>query len=501
MKKIGIIGGGITGLTLSYTLQKEGNEVVVWESSPTPGGAIKSKREGDWLAESGPNSIQDSDPSLGKLVHELGLSDRLLEASTSAKRRFIVRYGKPQLVPNSLLTAISTPLFSWKAKVRVLGEPFRGKPRPEPASDYTNTKEVIKPDVAVSKIEAENASNINPNSEFSGYSTSTDESLASFVRRRLGQEFLDYAINPFVGGIYAGNPENLSVKHGFPKIYALEEEFGSLIKGAVGRMGEARKKQKESGDKAHKKRILSFPDGLSELTNALAVKLENRLQLNSRVTKIERTEDGRYRVTTEQKRKDGSDQTSKTDVVDTLIYAGTAYHLSDIEFIGFNHLPDVLLPKMVYAPVTSLTLGFDKKHINHKLDGFGVLVPEVEPFEILGCLFTSSIFPGRAPEGFATLTTFLGGMRNPAVASLDDHETEKLVIKDLNKLLGISGEPVFRHLARWPKAIPQYEVGFGMYLQHMDLIESSNPGFHFAGNYKTGISLDASIRHGLHPEL
>jgi protoporphyrinogen/coproporphyrinogen III oxidase len=480
MKKAGIIGAGITGLTTAFRLMREGYEVTVWEASPIAGGAIQSHRDGGWLAEAGPNSIQDSDAAVGELVTALGLETRLLEASTEAKRRYIVRNRKPVLVPSSPLSAIRTPLFSWKAKLGVLGEPFRAA------------------------------------------ASTPDESLADFVRRRLGQEFLDYAINPMVGGIFAGNPESLSVTHAFPKVKALEDEFGSLIKGAIGRA----RQRKQSGTPPHRKRVLSFPDGLSELTQALATHLGNRLHLGHAVTHIRRDTSGLYYVTTASDvpispteessagtklhtaltiptTSTGTTSTISTATAeacfDRLIFAGTLPALEHIQIDGLNGLPDSNLTTLTYAPAISITTGFDRDQVAHPLDGFGVLVPEVERMNILGTLFTSSIFPHRAPEHGVTLTTFVGGMRSSELTTLDDETLLKVVLEDLDTLLDIHGKPQFVHITRWPKAIPQYEMGFEQYLQRMAEIEAANPGFQFAGNYRTGISLDACIRHAWKP--
>jgi oxygen-dependent protoporphyrinogen oxidase len=463
MSKIGIIGAGISGLTLAWKLKLAGYDVTVFEASSNPGGAIQSHRDGNWLAEAGPNSIQDSDTSVTELVESLGLTNRLLEASTEAKRRYIVRYKRPQLVPNSPISAIKTPLFSWKAKFGILGEPFR-------------------PVLSDSSI--------------------IDESLASFVRRRLGPEFLDYAINPMVGGIYAGNPERLSVGHAFGKVKALEGEFGSLIKGSIGRM----RQRKKSGQKPHKKRVLSFPNGLGELTNTLAEKLGSDLHLGTRVTSITRHPNSTYSLSlAKQNSADSSPVhpilTSPTPhsplptSYSQIIYCGTTYGLESIHLEGFEGMPNSRLTQLPYAPVSSLTLGFPRDAITHPLDGFGVLVPEKESMNILGCLFTSSIFPDRAPVGHVTLTIFIGGMRSPELVDRSKDDIQKLVLKDLDTLLGVKSSPVFSHFTRWNKAIPQYETGFGEFLSIMDTIEEKNPGFYLVGNYRTGISLDACIRH------
>lgn len=441
MTSTGIIGGGITGLTKAFRLLQQGVDVTVWESGPRAGGALQSFRVGDWLAEGGPNSIQDSDAAVGELVAALNLESRLLEASTEAKRRYIVRNKKPVLVPNSAVSAVTTSLFSWKAKFGILGEPFRP------------------------------------------VSSTPDETLASFVRRRLGQEFLDYAINPMVGGIFAGDPEQLSVSHAFGKVKALEDEFGSLIKGAIGR---ARQRRRDSHP-PHKKRVLSFPDGLSELTDALVSALGDRVKTGHPVTRVRACPAGGYWVTV--------DPAAAEVHVDQLVFAGTLPSLAHIQFDKLSALPDPVLSAMTYAPAVSVTTGFHREQVAHPLDGFGVLVPEVEGMNILGTLFTSSIFPQRAPSDGVTLTTFVGGMRSPALTECSDEELLALVLSDLDTLLDVHGKPEFVHITRWPKAIPQYELGFETLLERMKTIESANLGFSFAGNYRTGISLDACIRN------
>jgi oxygen-dependent protoporphyrinogen oxidase len=187
-----------------------------------------------------------------------------------------------------------------------------------------------------------------------------------------------------------------------------------------------------------------------------------------------------------------------------VLYAGTAYSLAALPIVNGRAVPPAqnssaglsVLSEIRYPPVTSLTLGFRREAVGHPLNGFGVLIPEVEPFAILGALFTSSLFPGRAPAGSVTITCFLGGTRRPETASGETGEVVETALRDLSKLLDLRGEPVFVHRAYYERAIPQYNVGYGRYLDAMTAAEREHPGLFIAGNFRDGISLGNSIVSG-----
>jgi oxygen-dependent protoporphyrinogen oxidase len=448
MKKIAIIGGGITGLVTAYYLQKKGMDITLFEANDVPGGAIRSVRKDGYLIEAGPNTIVESSTDVSELIEELGLTSRRIYANGVANKRFIVRGSKPVEVPSSPQTFFSSSLFSFGAKIKLLSEPFK------------------------SRIIAE------------------DESLADFTRRRLGQEFLDYAINPFVAGVYAGDPEKLSARHAFPKITALEEKYGSLIKGQL----RIAKDRKRSGTKERSRtKMFSFDDGLQVLIDTLTSKLDGRIQYNSAVTKIER------RVENEKNIDITFASGVRVDGFDNVIITAPAHTIADIEIISYpatpttNMLPLYGLHDIYYPPVTSLALGFDKRDIKHPLDGFGMLVPKVEGFRILGTLFSSTLFPGRAPKDHVLLTTYIGGARYPDLALLGDDELVKLVLGDLRVLLGVTAKPSFIHRTTWKKAIPQYEVGYGEFKEMMTNFEKEYPGIYLVGNFRDGISLPDCI--------
>ena len=458
MKKVAVIGGGITGLTAAFMLKEGGAVVTLFEASDRPGGVIRTRREGGFLAESGPNSILLTSPVIMEVVRAAGLAGRVLIPGEVAKHRFVVRGGRPVALPSSPGAFITTPLFSAAAKLGLLRELFV---RPAPPE--------------------------------------AEESLAGFVRRRLGHEFLDYAINPFVAGVYAGDPERLSVRHSFPKLHALEQKHGSLIRGQILGAKERRERAEKGKNEAG---MISFDDGLQLLTDTLASRLGGGFRPGVSVTGLRRTGGGwEVQWTAGASGAGGAAGADATSGFDAVLYAGTAYGLAELAAgdgaagylrdAGLAGLSDV-----VHPPVSSLTLGFRREDVGHPLDGFGVLVPEVEPFAILGALFTSSLFPGRAPEGAVTITVFLGGARRPETAGGETGEAVEIALTDLRKLLGVTGEPVFVHRAFYRRAIPQYEVGYGRFLDAMSAAEAANPGFHIAGTFRNGISLGNAITAG-----
>lgn len=432
-KRIGIVGGGITGLTLAYRLKHGGNTVTLFESSERVGGPIHSLRSNGFLAEFGPNTILETSPAITKLVSDLGLDAQKIYANPSSKNRFIVRGGRLVSLPTSPPAFAASKLFSLRAKLQLLREPFIAK--------------------AV-----------------------RDESLADFVRRRLGQEFLDYAINPFVAGVYAGDPKKLSTEHAFAKLFALEQKYGSLIRGQLKGAKERRKRKEVSKQRAQ---MFSFDNGLQVFIDALEGELTSSIKLNTPIKEIERVSSWKL-----------TDSSGGTHEADAVILTAPAYKLADLNIIGDDLS---LLKEIVYPPVTSLVLGFNRNDVGHLLDGFGMLIPEVEKCNILGTVFSSSLFANRAPAGHVTLTTYIGGMRQPELALLDDEKLLGVVLADLGKLLNVKGKPTFVHRTTYQKAIPQYTMGYGKYKQFMNDVEERNPGLYFAGNFRNGISVGDSI--------
>jgi oxygen-dependent protoporphyrinogen oxidase len=435
--RIAILGAGITGLTAAWQLRRAGFAPVVFEKSGRVGGAIGAVQSDEWLHELGPNSLLEGSAAVARFVDDVGLGVRRLYASPAAKQRYVVRGGRLVAMPTSPLAFATTPLFSLRAKLKLLGEPWRP---PAPAA--------------------------------------AEESVADFVLRRLGREFLDYAINPFVGGVYAGDPTRLSVRHAFPKLHALEQEHGSLIRGAL-------KRRNASG--GPKGRIFSFPHGLGELPEAIARPFGDAIRLRTAVTSLRRSDQAWQIVSS-------CNQAPRVEEFDAIVCALPADALAGLTIDGEPRLAS--LHEIEHPPVVSVFTGFKREDVAHPLDGFGVLMPQVEHGLILGTLFSSSLFPGRAPEGHVALTTFVGGMRSPELAALDDSELLRVVQAELERLVGVRAAPVYTHLKRWPRAIPQYALGYERFQTAIRATESASPGFFIGGNARDGISLANCIESG-----
>ena len=442
---IAIIGGGITGLTAAYRLRRAGVPVTLYEASNRVGGVIQTTSRDGFLAECGPNTLLETSPVIGELVRDLRLESARLYSDPAATNRYILRRGVPTLVPDSAVGMFTSNLFSAGAKLALLREPFVRRAAPE-----------------------------------------TEESVAEFVLRRLGREFLNYAINPMIAGIYAGDPAKLSVAHAFPKLHALEQRYGSLILGQILGARERRNSKDVSKQSAPK---FSFRDGLQTLITALARELSDSIRVRSGVKELRQTEAG-WRLTVVH------DQVEMNYEHDAVLLAAPAFKLADIAVHSDAAAPLAPLREIVYAPAASVVLGFRREDVAHPLDGFGVLVPEVERRNILGAIFSSSLFPHRAPAGHVTISCYIGGMRAPELAALDTPSAVSVVVEDLRAMLGVKGKPVFVHHKVFPQAIPQYEVGFGHFRNWMNQFEADAPGMFLAGHFRDGISLSDSIVSG-----
>lgn len=452
MASVAILGGGIAGLTAAYQLQAGIANVTVFEQAGQPGGMIRSERARGYLLEHGPNTLRRATPLMNALISRLDLEDARVPAQPAAKNRYVVRGGTLHVLPTSLPAFLSTHLLSWRARLRLLCEPFVRCPP-----------------------------------------TGTEETVAQFAHRRLGREVLDYGLNPFVAGVFAGDPERLSLRHAFPRLHALEQEHGSLFGGLIRHV----LRRRGNDDPPSRSGLFSFREGLQQLPHALARALGPSVEYETTVTAL-RPDGAHWAVTTR------SGPRTQRRTFDAVVCTLPLHRLGALRW----DMPPTLEPlrEVPYPPVSLIHLGLRRADVQHPLDGFGMLVPEAETeIRILGTLFSSTLFPNRAPAGHVLLTTFVGGTRHPDLGRADAEAQTRVVREDLQRLLGVQGQPALARRVHWPRAIPQYEVGYGRVKKRLDRIERLHPGLFFAGNYRQGIavsdamaSADAAAERALH---
>lgn len=439
---VAIVGAGITGLTAAFRLAQRGCRVTVFERGAQPGGSIRSTTESGWLFEAGPNSLQYG-AEIKQLVRDLGLENELVPAAPLAKRRFVVRGGRFVAVPSSPPAFLKSSLFGLRTKLSLPWELL--------------TRSRVR---------------------------TTDLSLAELVRSHFTQELVDYAVNPLVAGIYAGDPEKLSVRHAFPSLWQAERSHGSLIRGMMAG-AKARKAAGEGGIPP----IISFKGGLQALTDALAAKLPaGSLKLNATVETLLPGKPHRLVW-----RQDGQTQSGEFDAV---VLAAPAGALAQLTVGSLGERPLASLENIPHPPVSSLFLGYRRDQVAHPLDGFGGLVPAVERRNVLGILFSSTLFPGRAPEGHVALTVFVGGMRQPDLARLSSEQLLARIDQDLRDLVGVQGAPVFFRHTFWPRAIPQYVLGFERWQEQITCLEQQHARLFIGGNTRDGISVPDCVKSG-----
>ncbi|MBX3749207.1 MAG: protoporphyrinogen oxidase [Opitutaceae bacterium] len=441
-RSIAIIGAGITGLTAAFRLHQRGFAVQVFEQAAYPGGSIRTIREAGYLIEGGPNTLMLGAAEAKQLIRDAGLEPTLQVANTAAKKRFIVRDGRFMPVPMGPGSFFTTKLFSARTKAAIFGELLaRRRQRSE------------------------------------------DVSLATLVAEHFTPELVDYALNPLIAGIYAGDPAQLSVRHAFPTLLEAERSHGSLLRGLIAG-AKARKARGET-----RAQLVSFPDGLQALPNALAAKLPAEAVHYGAVVEAVIPGPPHRLVWTRY------GQTSEA-AFDDVILALPAGALAQLVIGTARERPLAVLNDVLQPPVSSLFLGYRREQVGHPLDGFGGLVPAIERRSVLGILFSSTLFPGRAPEGHVGLTVFAGGMRQPELARLDTDALLAQIARDLHDLVGVSTPPLFVRHSYWPRAIPQYTLGYERFLGAIERLEQEVPGLHVGGNVRDGISLQDCIKAG-----
>lgn len=454
-----IIGGGISGSAALHWLARGGADALLIEERPGLGGVIASRRNAHGaLCESGPNSMQAGVEALRDIIVDLGIEGRVVYPTEAAANRYIMRDGRLVAAPTGPKAFLRSNLFSAAAKRRVLRERFV---RPVPAE--------------------------------------LEESVAQFVTRRLGAEVLEYAMDPFIAGIYAGRPEQLSLRYCFPKLHELEQTYGSLIRGAM-KTGRRRRKEakraaaerKRAGGAAGaaaesaptdllRRGLISFDEGMAVLPRTIQQTWSDHLRLGCTVESIERA-GNRWRV----------HAGGRTAEAEHLVIAAEAYTAARLVAGIAPELASVL-GAVQYPPIAVAAMLYPRTAVEHPLDGFGVLFPCAERRNLLGAIFSSTLFPGRAPEGTVLITAFAGGARAPEAVMRPPHELEYDVHAELRRTLGISARPISCDLQLWQRSIPQYTLGYGRVLDAVAAAEERHGGLHFLGNYRGGVSVGECV--------
>ena len=435
---VAIVGGGIWGLAAAHFLRRLAPEagVSVFEAAPRPGGAIRTLRHGGFLFEAGPSSLLDNSQELRRLLAETGLAGELAEAREPAARsRFIVRGGALRRVPTSPPALLRSDLLSAGARLRLAREPFV---RRAPAD--------------------------------------AEESLEQFIARRLGREFVDYGADPFVAGTFAGSPSELCVRSAFPRLWQLEQEHGSLLRGAAKL---ARGRGDPSGEGGPGGGIITFREGMQTLVEGLAAPLGERLHTGARLRALTREQDG-FRLAFE-----GPGAPAAVSARAVLLTL-PAHAYRDLRL---DAVPPEGLAEIPYPPVTAVFFGYERHPLDPPPEGLGFLVPRVEGRRILGTFWNSSAFEGRAPEGGAAFTTFVGGRRQPQIAAWDDGRLVETVRGELRELMGVEAAPDAVLIHRWKRAIPQYVVGHRALVAGIARFEAGCPGLFVGGSFRGGISV------------
>jgi len=454
-KRIVVIGGGITGLAAANRIKEiaaekhAGLEVLLIESSERTGGPIRTIEKDGFLVEEGPDAFITTKPWGLNLCRRLGLDGELIETNDSKRRTYILRgsdlveipEGFVMLAPSRLTPFLTSPLFSWQGKLRMLLDLVIPRGR------------------------------------------GGDESVAGFVRRRLGREALDRVAQPMIGGIYTGDAERLSLRATMPQYLELEEEHGSVIAGMLRSYRQkSRVRKKDSG--ACYSMFVSFKKGMSTLTGKLESGLGESLRLGEKVSEVTKSEGG-YTVTTDK----GIYEADGVVITTPAFAAAKLVEKLDPETAA-------LLSGIEYASSAVAVLAYKLSNIKRPIEAFGLVVPALEKKRLIACSFSSEKFPGRAPEGYTVLRAFTGGMLDPGVLDLDDDAIMETLKSELAPVLGITGEPVFGFLKRYPNSLPQYYVG------HLDLVRKiasgvkKLKGLEIAGSAIGGVGIPDCINSG-----
>lgn len=439
MARVAVIGGGIAGLTLAHALRDAGlDDVVVLEAAARAGGILRTERIDGYLVESGPNGWLDDAPETTSLVSRLGLADRVVRSDELSRRRYVYRRGALHPLPGGPGAFLRSRLLSTAAKLRLLGEPFvrsHGSP---------------------------------------------DETVRDFAARRIGVQAADLLADLMVAGVFAGDPRALSMPASFPSVWALEAEHGGLVRGLVAKARAARKAPR--GATRKRGQLVSFAGGMEDLVEALVDALGSVVQTDAAVKSLDRGPRG-YRVHLE------TGVVIEADVAAVCCPADAARRLVEsLDGTLATELRGIASP-----PIAVVALGYEESVLARPLDGFGFLVPRGESLGVLGVLWDSTVFPGRAPAGRVLLRAMLGGARDPRILDRSDDELVGGVRNDLATTMRLRAVPSLVRVVRHPGGIPQYNLGHLDRLARIDASELCHAGLYLGGNAYRGVSVNACI--------
>jgi protoporphyrinogen/coproporphyrinogen III oxidase len=435
-RQVIVIGAGISGLACALRLSEMGVAVRVFEAGDKPGGIISTIQRGGFFFESGPQSFQLT-TELRELIRAAGCESEVIEADPRSPR-YVLRRGHLHPAPMSPPAVLTSSLLGIGSKMRVLSEPFR---RSQPAPG--------------------------------------DESFADFVRRKFGTEILDHLAGPFVSGVFAGDPEKLSLRSAFPSLAVWEEEYGSVIRGAMKSRGQSGRTRSTPA---------SFKSGMATLLNALAEKLGSAVMTKAAVDSIQPTPGDTWTILS-------AAAAVKQIAADAFVLA-TPAHVATQLLAPLSERLASTLAGIPYAPIAVVSLGYHREHVGHALDGFGFLVPRTEELRMLGTIWNSSLFPGRCPQGTVLMTSFLGGATDPQILDMDDEQLVKQTHEELAGVLRISAPPIAQRVWRHPRALPQYNLGHTQKVAAIREDLTSFRGLFIAGNYLDGPSVGSCVTQG-----
>ncbi len=432
-----VIGGGISGLACAYRLRQMGIPVLLLERARRVGGVIESVEQDGFLFELGPQSFLSTDKLL-EVISSLGLGPELLRANPQAPR-FVLAKGRLERVPMSPPELLTSSLLSGSTKWRLASEPFRKSQPPE-----------------------------------------EDESVADFVRRKFGAELLDRLAGPFVSGVYAGDPEKLSLRSAFPSAYQWEKQYGSVLRGAM--------KSRPREGKA-RPALCSFLHGVATLARALGEKLGEALRCGTSVASVARSKaNGKGQFTLQVNGPEGAELLTANAVV-----VATETPAAGQLLAGVSAEFPACFERIEYAPVAVVAAGYRRGQVGHPADGFGFLVTRQEGLRVLGCVWNSSLFPRRAPNGMVNFTCFAGGATDAEVCEWSEERIGETVGRELAAVLAINGPPVARLIASHRRALPQYNLGHGSRVAALREACARVPGLFLTGNYLEGPAVGACL--------